>query len=99
LDRLYFKVFRYDGDLKKINEFQNAADKDKQNKLNQLLNAYSKEKEFQLDLKSFDDYQEHSTIGKLDPLKVGRYLILASNNANFQYGSEGFVFQYNILNV
>lgn len=99
LDKLYFKVFRYDGDAKKINEFQNAADKDKQTKLNQLLKAYPKEKEFQLDLKTFDDYQEHSTIAKLDPLKAGQYLVLASNNADFQYGSESFVFQYQILNV
>lgn len=99
LDKLYFKVYKFDGDAKKLNEFQNAADKDKQNKLNQLLNAYPKENEFQLDLKTFDDYQEHSTIAKLDPLKSGRYLVLASNNADFQVSSEGFVFQYQILDV
>ena len=99
LDKLYFKIFKYDGDTKKLNEFRNAADKDKQNKLNEILNSYSKENEFQLDLKTFDDYQEHSTIAKLDPLKSGRYLVLASNHADFQVSSEGFVFQYNILNV
>src|SRR5690606_17739962 len=99
LDKLYYKIFKYDGDTTKLNEFRNAADKDKQNKLNEILNSYSKEKEFQLDLKTFDDYQEHSTIAKLDPLKSGRYLVLASNNADFQISSEGFVFQYQILNV
>ena len=99
LDKLYFKIFKYDGDAKKITEFQNVAEKDKQNKLNQLLNAYPKENEFQLDLKTFDDYQEHSTIAKLDSLKSGRYLALASNNADFQISSEGFVFQYQILDV
>ncbi len=99
LDKLYFKIFKYDGDTKKLNEFQNAANKDKQTKLNQLLKAYPKEKEFQLDLKTFDDYQEHSTIAKLDPLKAGRYLVLASNNADFQISSESFIFQYQILNV
>lgn len=99
LDKLYFKIFKCDGDAKKITEFQNVAEKDKQNKLNQLLNAYPKENEFQLDLKTFDDYQEHSTIAKLDSLKSGRYLALASNNADFQISSEGFVFQYQILDV
>ncbi|MGB6083655.1 alpha-2-macroglobulin family protein [Moheibacter sp.] len=99
LDKLYFKIFKYDGDTKKLNEFRNAADKDKQNKLDQLLKAYPKEKEFQIELKTFDDYQEHSTIAKLDPLKSGRYLVLASNNADFQVSSEGFVFQYQILDV
>src|SRR5690606_305037 len=84
LDKLYFRVFKYDGDSKKISEFQSAAEKDKQKKLDELLKAYSKEKEFQLDLKTFDDYQEHSTIAKLDALKSGQYLVLASNNADFQ---------------
>lgn len=99
LDKLYFKVFRYKGDLKKLNEFRNAAEKDKQKKLDELLKAYSKEKEFQLDLKTFDDYQEHSTIAKLDALKSGQYLVLASNNADFQISSESFIFQYQILDV
>jgi len=99
LDKLYFKVLKYDGDSKKINEFQNAADKDKQKKLNEIFQAYPQEKEFQMNLKSFDDYQQHSTIAKLDPLKSGRYMVLASNNANFQTGPEGFVLQYQIIDV
>lgn len=99
LDKLYFKVFKYDGNDKKLNEFQNAADKDKQTRLNELLNAYPQENEFQLDLKSFDDYQQHSAIAKLDPLKSGRYLVLASNHPDFQINSEGFVLQYQITDV
>jgi len=99
LDKLYFKVLKYDGDSKKINEFRNAADKDKQQKLNEIFRVYPQEKEFQLNLKSFDDYQEHSTLVKLDPLKSGQYLVLASSNADFQFGSEGFVLQYQIVDV
>jgi uncharacterized protein YfaS (alpha-2-macroglobulin family) len=57
------------------------------------------EKAFQLNLKTFDDYQQHSTIARLDPLKSGRYLILASNNPDFQISSEGFVLQYQITDV
>lgn len=99
LDKLYFKVLKYNENSKSLNEFQNAADKDKQNRLNELLNAYPQVKAFQLDLKTFDDYQEHSTIAKLDPLKSGRYLILASNHPDFQISSEGFVLQYQITDV
>ncbi len=99
LDKLYFKVLKYNGDSKKINEFRNAADKDKQQKLNEIFRAYPQEKEFQLNLKSFDDYQEHSTLVKLDPLKPGQYLVLASSNADFKFGSEGFVLQYQIVDV
>ncbi len=99
LDKLYFKVLKYNGDSKKINEFRNAADKDKQQKLNEIFRAYPQEKEFQLNLKSFDDYQEHSTLVKMDPLNSGQYLVWASNNADFQFGSEGFVLQYQIVDV
>lgn len=99
LDKLYFKVLKYNENTKALNEFQNAADKDKQKKLNEIFQAYPQEKEFQLDLKTFDDYQQHSTIAKLDPLKSDRYLILASNHPDFQISSEGFVLQYQITDV
>ncbi|MFA7687191.1 MAG: alpha-2-macroglobulin family protein [Moheibacter sp.] len=99
LNQLFFKVLKYDGDAQKLNEFQNAADKDKQKRLNEIFQAYPLEKEFQLNLKSFDDYQDHSTIAKLDPLKSGVYLVLASTHPDFRYSTEDFVLQYQILNV
>lgn len=99
LDNLYFKILKYNGDAQKLNEFQNAADKDKQKRLNEIFQAYPMEKEFQLNLKSFDDYQDHSTIAKLDPLKSGVYLVLASTHPDFRYSTEDFVLQYQILNV
>src|SRR5690606_20324918 len=67
--------------------------------LNEIFKAYPLEKEFRLNLKTFDDFQEHSTIAKLDPLKSGQYLVLVSNNADFQTHAEDFVLQYQILNV
>ncbi|MCA5005570.1 alpha-2-macroglobulin family protein [Sphingobacterium bovistauri] len=40
------------------------------------------------DLKSFDDFENHSTIYKLNPLPYGNYTILASNNAAFKNDGE-----------
>ncbi|NLN32219.1 MAG: TonB-dependent receptor plug domain-containing protein [Flavobacteriaceae bacterium] len=100
LDKLYFKVLKYNEDLLMIlRRLPNDFEKYKQQNLDEGIKKSQLEKEFQLDLKTFDDYQEHSTIAKLDPLKSGRYLVLASNNADFQVSSEGFVFQYQILDV
>src|SRR5690606_16195856 len=99
LDNLYFKILKYNGDAKKFNEFQNAADKDKQKRLNEIFQAYPLEKEFRLNLKSFDDYQEHSTLAKLDPMKSGQYLVLASTDPEFRTGTDGFVLKYRILEI
>ncbi|MDX9704763.1 MAG: alpha-2-macroglobulin family protein [Weeksellaceae bacterium] len=99
LDKLYFKIVKYNEDSKALIEFRNVSDKNKQQKLNELFQIFPLENEFQLNLKSFDDYQQHSTIAKLEPLKSGQYLILVSNNANFQIDSENFQLGYYTLNV
>src|SRR5690606_2957255 len=96
LDKLYFKVLKFTEDSKALNEFQNAAKKDKQQKLNAIFQAYPPENEFQLNLKTFDDYQQHSTLAKLDALKSGRYLILVSNNADFQLNENVQLKYYNL---
>src|SRR5690606_33374997 len=96
LDKLYLKVLKFNEDSKVLNEFQNAAKKDKQQKLNAIFQAYPPENEFQLNLKTFDDYQQHSTLAKLDALKSGRYLILVSNNANFQLNENTELKYYNL---
>src|SRR5690606_17846845 len=97
LDKLYFKVLKYD--LKTENAFMDysqSSEKDKQQKLNSLVNNSTLENEFQLNLKTFDDYQQHSTLSKLDALKSGRYLILVSNNANFQLNENTELKYYNL---
>src|SRR5690606_32428660 len=96
LDKLYLKVLKFNEDSKVLNEFQNAAKKDKQQKLNAIFQAYPPENEFQLNLKTFDDYQQHSTLAKLDALKSGRYLILVSNNADFQLNENVQLKYYNL---
>jgi TonB-dependent SusC/RagA subfamily outer membrane receptor len=42
----------------------------------------------QKDLKSFEDFENHSTIYKVNPLPYGNYTILASNNAEFKNDGE-----------
>src|SRR5690606_35965414 len=58
---LHFKVLKYkELDDNLIQNFNNASDPNKQKALDAILKAYPLEKEFQLNLKAFDDYQEHS---------------------------------------
>lgn len=97
---LHFKVLKYtELDDNLIQNFNIASDPNKQKALEAILKAYPLEKEFQLNLKAFDDYQEHSTIAKMDPLPSGRYLVLVSNHSNFKIGEENALLQYQILNV
>jgi len=96
LDKLYFKVLKFNENSKALNEFQNAAKKDKQQKLNAIFQTFPQENEFQLNLKTFDDFQQHSTLAKLDALKSGRYLILVSNDADFQLNENTKLKYYNL---
>lgn len=98
IDKIYFKILKHNGNEQILNEFQNAKDSDKQKALNNLLSKLSLEKEFSVQLKSFDDYQQHSTIAKFEPLEAGKYLVLASGNADFKV-NEDFILQSKILNV
>lgn len=98
IDKIYFKILKHNGDERILNEFQNAKDSDKQKALNNLLSKLSLEKEFSVQLKSFDDYQQHSTIAKFESLEAGKYLVLASGNADFKV-NEDFILQSQILNI
>ena len=44
--------------------------------------------EEQKDLKSFEDFENHNTIYKLNPLPYGNYKIIVSNNAEFKNDGE-----------
>lgn len=100
LNRLYFKILKYDEKAKGLfMDFSQASEADKQKKLNSLLQNSNHENDFQLDLKSFGDYQQHSAKAKLNPLKPGSYLILVSNDANFQINPEKFNLKYQTIDV
>lgn len=100
LDEVYFKIFRYsEKNSKLVNDFQYASDKDKQSKLDDLLQKLTLQDEFKIDLKRFDDYQSHSTIGKLNSLPKGQYLILTSNSPQLKVNSDQFLLQSALVNV
>lgn len=100
LDKVYFRILKYDP-LKNqlLSDFRYADDKDKQKNLNRIFSALPQQSEFEIDLKSFDDYQLHSTIAKIDPLKSGIYLIMTSNRQDFKYEKDVSEMRYQILNV
>lgn len=100
LDKIYFRILKYDpSQSKALNDFRYVADKDKQKNLNRIFSAFPQQSEFEIDLKSFDDYQLHSTIAKIDPLKSGIYLIMTSNRQDFKYEKDVSEMRYQILNV
>lgn len=100
LDKIYFRILKYDP-LKNevLSDFRYVADKDKQKNLNRIFSTFPQQSEFEIDLKSFDDYQLHSTIAKIDPLKSGIYLIMTSNRQDFKYETDVSEMRYQILNV
>lgn len=100
LDLLYFKVLVLNKDDEKIvNDFRYAKDNDKQKVLDRILKKLRLHSEFDLKLKSFDDYQNHHTLAKLDPLPSGNYLILTSNHADFKVNADSFLLQNKIVEV
>lgn len=98
LYKIYFKILKFNDSENVMNEFQNASDANKQKALNSIISKFPLEKEFNLQLKSFDDYEQHATIAKFEPLKAGKYLVLASNNADFKVNDE-FLLQYQFVNI
>lgn len=100
VDQLYFRILEFNDETENLlRNYRTAKDSNKQKELNRLLSKSTQIKAFDLQLKSFDDFQSHSTIAKLDPLSKGKYLILASNEPNFKINNENFNLQHTTLNV
>lgn len=99
LNTLYFKVLRFnDSKQNLLNDFRYAKENERQKQLNTILSSFPVETEFVIDLKNFDDYQSHSTLTKINPLKAGQYLVLVSNNSDFKI-NEDFLLKYQNMNV
>ncbi len=79
-DSLYIRVYNTSNTLKSYRTFDVKYDSlTHQTSLDAKL-VY----EESLSLKSFTDYQSHSTLYKLNPLPFGNYTVLVSNNKNFK---------------
>ncbi len=100
LDKLYFRILKYDENQSEIiSDFRYAEEKNKQKQLNQIFSTFPQVSEFQMDLKTFDDYQMHSTLAKIDPLNSGQYLIMVSNRQDFKYEKDATEIKYKTLEV
>ena len=63
------------------------------------IQQLKKIEEYTIDLKSFDDYQSHSSIYKLNPLKKGEYLVLYATNPDFKPDNHSESILYNVISV
>ncbi|RAV27999.1 hypothetical protein DN748_15740 [Sinomicrobium soli] len=104
LGRIYFRILRFRPDPEDyfedpLQEIRYAKEEDRQQLLEALFRRYPLEKEFTLELKTFDDYQAHTTTAALETLPEGRYIILATNAADFNMGKEGAVLQSQQIDV
>ncbi len=80
IDSLYIRVYSTPNNLKAFTRRGVSYDSTSfQIRLNAEL-VY----EEQLPLRSFDDYQTHKTIYKINPLPYGSYILLIANNKGFQ---------------
>ncbi len=100
LDKLYFKVFRYNrSQEKRINDLGYGDKKRKREKLNRIFSTLEEVQNFTLDLKLFDDYQSRRTTGKIDSLSSGYYLILSSNQPDFNLKNKNTAVGYQQLRI
>lgn len=99
-DKLYFKILRYDENKSNlVGDFRYGTNDKKSKALRKVLNAMPSVSEYAIELKSFDDFQNHQTVAKFNPLEVGKYLVLISNRADFDLTKDETVFKYQIVNV
>ncbi|MFA7616565.1 MAG: MG2 domain-containing protein [Weeksellaceae bacterium] len=99
LDKVYFKILKYDEKtIENYSNFRNTEKNKKQNLLNALIRNAQIIDEYSVDLKAFDDYQDHTTLIKLNPLPAGRYLVFAGNNSDFKINDD-FTLNNSIVNV
>ncbi|MEG0189329.1 MAG: hypothetical protein RR668_11765, partial [Algoriella sp.] len=84
LNKVFVKVLAYNvgfDDEKK--QVLNVYDDNRVAEAQKFLNSLQVVEQYSIDVKSFDDFQFHSTIVKLNPLKTGRYIVLFSYNSDF----------------
>lgn len=94
-DTIYFSVYHYE----EFPENRKRDPKSEPPKVNEralveeIIARSKKISEFRLDLKSFDDFQHHSTIAGIPPLEAGKYVLIASA------GPDRNNYVFHILNV
>ncbi|MGV0923610.1 alpha-2-macroglobulin family protein [Empedobacter tilapiae] len=90
LSQVFVKVFVYNEgfDGKQKIQALNVYNENRISEAQKFLNSLKVADQYTIDVKSFEDYQNHSTIVKLNPLKSGRYIVLFSNNSEFKINTK-----------
>lgn len=90
IDKIYVKVLAYNAgfDGKEKIQILNVYNKNRIAEAQKFLNSLKVVDQYAIDVKSFEDYQNHSTIVKLNPLNAGRYIVLFSNHSEFRINTK-----------
>ena len=90
LSQVFVKIFAYNEgfDGKQKIQALNVYNENRISEAQKFLNSLKVVEQYTMDVKSFEDYQNHSTIVKLNPLKSGRYIVLFSNNSEFKINTK-----------
>ena len=99
-DKLYVRVFDYPltshtNLIQNLNSYDSIGIKEALKTIHQL----KKVDEYTIDLKVFEDYQSHSSIYKLNPLKKGEFLVLYATNPDFKPDNHSESILYNVISV
>ncbi len=99
LNKVFVKVFAYNVGFDKQNKIQtlNVYNENRIPEAQNFLNSLQVVDQYTIDVKSFEDYQNHSTIVKLNPLKSGRYIVLFSTNPEFEINAKEDINYLNIM--
>lgn len=84
LDKVFVKIYEYPFNIKEmntneLNDLFNPYRNQDYVKTNSFINQLKLVESYPIELKSFDDYQKHQSIYKLNPLNPGRYIAILSN--------------------
>ncbi|MFV0184450.1 MG2 domain-containing protein [Empedobacter falsenii] len=90
IDKVYVKVLAYNAgfDGKEKIQILNVYNENRITEAQNFLNSLKVVDHYTIDVKSFEDYQNHSTIVKLNPLNAGRYIVLFSNHSEFKINTK-----------
>ena len=93
LNKVYVRILDYNIGVKDLLGYElqsilNNNYKDSETKYNQFIKQHSVVDEYVIDLKSFDDYVNHSSLFNFKPIKAGRYVVLLSSDPSFKFSTK-----------
>ena len=101
LSKLFVRIYTYDPKFGEENityKLQAYRETDLP-AIEKILEKLKVVEQYAIDLKNFDDFQNHSTIAKLNPLKEGNYIVMFSPDNQFSIQSKENPVEFNVLSV